>query len=74
MAELTLPPAPTGGRTWTPDEVRPGGGRTIHMKRCCNGCGRELGDPTEHELDRAVVGLPLPDVTAECGCQAVTRG
>ena len=38
------------------------------VKRCCNGCSRDLGDATEHELDCAVDGLPLPDVREECGC------
>ena len=59
--------APTRGRVWT-DDVRVDGGRALWVKRCCNGCGRELGDATEAELDAAVSGLPLPDVTDECGC------
>jgi hypothetical protein len=42
--------------------------RTIHVKRCCNGCGREIGDVTEAEMDAAVTGMPLPDVRDECGC------
>ena len=67
-------PVPTGGRTWTPDSRNAEGWRTIHVKRCCNGCGRELGDPWPEELDAACNGWPLPDVTAECGCQGVPRG
>lgn len=54
-------------RAWTPDDVRPTG-RTIHVKRACTTCGRLLGDPTDAELDLAVAGVPLPDVTDECGC------
>lgn len=55
-------------RPWTPDESLPDGVTRIHVKRCCNGCGRILGDVTEAEIDAAVTGAPLPDVTAECGC------
>lgn len=67
MADLN--PTPTGGRTWTPDVPLPDGGVRITVRRCCNGCGRELGDVTSAELGNAVVGLPLPDVRAECGCE-----
>ena len=41
---------------------------TVH--RHCNGCGRDLGDATNFELDLAVLGAALPDVREECGCQA----
>jgi len=53
------------GRTWTPDFRTATGGR-ITVKRCCNGCGRRLGDVTDDEIDAAVGGLPLPDITGEC--------
>lgn len=43
---------------------------TVH--RHCNGCGRDLGDATNFELDLAVLGAALPDVREECGCQADT--
>lgn len=62
--------APTPGRIWTDSVDLPGGSRQITVKRCCNGCGRELGDVLDAELDAAVRGLRLPDVTAECGCTA----
>lgn len=56
------------GRIWTDDARLPNGVTRITVKRCCNGCGRRLGDVHDHELDHAMAGLPLPDVTAECGC------
>ncbi len=40
----------------------------ITVQRCCNGCGRSLGDATDDELNAAVAGAPLPDVRDECGC------
>lgn len=43
-----------------------GEGQIIHMRRCCNGCGRALGDVTEYEMHYA--GPGLPDVRGECGC------
>lgn len=58
-------------RPSTPDWFEETDGRRVrHMivKRCCNGCQRELGDATEVELDTAVNGWPLPDVRVECGC------
>lgn len=39
---------------------------TLVAQRCCNGCHREIGDANEDELDRAIAGLPLPDVRHEC--------
>ncbi len=42
----------------------------LTVQRVCNGCGRALGDATEHELDCAVAGMPLPDVREECGCRS----
>lgn len=59
---------PTPGRTWT-DPMKVDGGKQLTVKRCCNGCGRSLGDATEAELDAAYAGHPLPGVTAECGCE-----
>lgn len=57
-----------GGRPWTPDHVRADGTTVVTMKRCCNGCGRELGDVTLGELQAAIAGLAMPDVRGECGC------
>lgn len=42
---------------------------TVH--RVCGGpegCGADLGDANEAELDAAQAGDPLPDVRLECGC------
>lgn len=55
------------GRTWTHD-VRTESGKTISVKRCCNGCGRRLGDVRDGELAAAIAGKPQPDVRSECGC------
>jgi hypothetical protein len=53
------------------DTVRlPEGGSRITVKRCCDACGRELGDATEAELDAAVTGRLLPSVLDECGRHA----
>jgi hypothetical protein len=61
-------------RTFTPDVKHPDGSRTIHMKRACNGCGQNVGDPTDDEMDRAIAGLPLPDVRSECkNCQPLVE-
>ncbi|SMF86450.1 hypothetical protein [Streptomyces sp. Amel2xC10] len=49
-----------------PDRVNPDGSRSIRMKRACNGCGVQLGDATEDEMNRGILGLPLPDVRREC--------
>lgn len=57
------------GRIWTDDANLPDGGIRLTVKRCCNGCGRQLGDVHQNELDVAITGLPLPDVTTECGCR-----
>lgn len=53
-------------RTHTPDRTNPDGSTTIKMKRACNGCGQYLGDATDTEIWRAVDGLPVLDVRAEC--------
>lgn len=51
-----------------PDCSSPDGSSLITVHRSCNGCGRDIGDATPSELDAAMAGLPLPDVTVECGC------
>jgi hypothetical protein len=53
-------------RADTPDRVNADGSKTISMKRCCNGCGNELGDVTELEVRAAMAGRPLPDARGEC--------
>lgn len=59
-------------RPWTPDRVREEGGIELSVKRACNGCGQLLGDVTDREMADAIRGLPLFDVTAECGrCQGL---
>ncbi len=50
-------------RPWTPSTRN-----RIAVKRMCNGCKRALGDPTDADLEAAMAGRPLPDVTEECGC------
>lgn len=55
-------------RKFTPSRKLPSGATRITVKRCCNGCGDEIGDATEFELESAMCGLPLPDVRQECGC------
>lgn len=39
---------------------------TVTMKRHCNGCNATVGDVTDAEVERAIAGLPLVDVRAEC--------
>jgi len=59
-------------RPWTPDTILAAGGRRINVKRACNGCGTLLGDVTDEEMNDAVRGFPLLDVTPECGlCQGL---
>ena len=57
-------------RTNTPDVVTVDADgferTTFKVKRACNGCGQYLGDVTTAEINRAVAGLPLLDVRAEC--------
>lgn len=55
-------------RPCTPDHVDLTGITRVTVKRSCNGCGSTLGDATTTELDAAIDGAPLPDVTLECGC------
>lgn len=58
-------------RNFTPDRKNADGSTTVRIKRCCNGCGKNIGDVTESELEAAVAGAPLPDVRKECGCLSV---
>lgn len=60
----------TPARPSTPPRKNPDGTTTMTVGRCCNGCGRKLGDVTDAEMDAAMSGAPLPDVRAECGCAA----
>lgn len=68
MSALEQAPA----RPSTPPRVDEDGIRHITVKRCCNGCGRELGDATQEELEAAIFG-PLPSVIDECGCRRPKR-
>lgn len=54
------------GRTWTPTIRTSPTSRRGTTKRCCNGCGERIGDVTTEEIEAAMAGLPLPDVTSEC--------
>lgn len=63
---------PVSARPWTEDRPNEGGGVTITMKRCCNGCGRQIGDVTREEVEAAICSMPLPDVRRECGCYSET--
>lgn len=70
IVDLTnVPP----GRSWTPHmRIAPDGGLRIKVKRCCNGCGDPLGDPTDEEIAAAIAGASLPDVRHECpNCKGV---
>ncbi|MEU6768562.1 hypothetical protein ABZ916_39390 [Streptomyces sp. NPDC046853] len=51
-------------RTHTPDRQNPDGSTTIHLKRCCNGCGQHLGDVADWDVDDRG---ELTDVRGECG-------
>lgn len=55
-----------GRRMTTPRVPHPAGGYTMHVYRCCNGCGEPIGDVTDEEVICAVDGRPLPDVRGEC--------
>lgn len=54
-------------RSFTPDVVTVGeDGRkttTMHLKRCCNGCGVQLGDVEDRDIDN---NGNLTDVRGEC--------
>ena len=58
----------------TPPQKNDDGSTTYTVHRCCNGCGRNLGDATNFELDLAVLGAALPDVREECGCLTTEAG
>ena len=62
---------PNEPRPSTPPEDLDSGGQRLTVKRCCNGCNREIGDVTDAEMDAAITGAELPDVRVECGCLAV---
>lgn len=53
-----------GLRPWTPNRRTSTTGKTIAVKRCCNGCGIQLGDLVEHDF----IGdsTQLTDVRLEC--------
>jgi hypothetical protein len=55
-------------RRRTPDVVNEDGSKRLHVRRSCNGCGNDMGDANDAELDAAVAGHLLPDVRLECGC------
>jgi len=58
---------PVAGRVWT-DDAKTQTGRRMTVKRCCNGCGRAIGDALQAELGAVMTGFGLPDVRTECGC------
>lgn len=58
-------------RPSTPPKRASDGRTIITVHRCCNGCGRDLGDALPDELEQAVAGLLLPGVRDECGCPAM---
>lgn len=58
----------TLGRPWTLDATADGVTRLV-TKRCCDGCGRPLGDASIAELEACIAGVPMVSVVAECGCQ-----
>ena len=57
-------------RTHTPVQTvtRPDGTTTtkLTVQRVCNGCGHDVGDVRDQEMDAVLSGLPLPDVRDEC--------
>ncbi len=58
-------------RTFTSDRVHQDGSTPFAVQRCCNGCGRVLGDLNAAELralDEMATGryVVLPDVRGEC--------
>jgi hypothetical protein len=59
-------PTPPPVHTNTPDRPLTSGGTRITVKRACNGCGLELGEATDAEIEACVVGAPMPDVRAQC--------
>ncbi|MBB4935683.1 hypothetical protein F4561_006592 [Lipingzhangella halophila] len=55
------------------DLPRPRTTTTIRVQRACNGCGNDLRDANAAELDSAVAGRRLPDVTGECPTCTLAR-
>lgn len=55
-------------RTFTPHQKTESGGTRITVHRHCDSCGRDIGDASREELDAAIAGAPLSDVSEECGC------
>jgi hypothetical protein len=57
-------------RTFTPIQTNPDLSRRMTLQRCCNGCGRVLGDLNDSELQAIDYRSPafgvLPDVRGEC--------
>lgn len=53
-------------RPCTPERPAADGGRLIRAQRACNGCGEQLGDANDAEIQAAIAGLPMPDVRGEC--------
>ncbi|QBI56861.1 hypothetical protein [Streptomonospora litoralis] len=41
-------------------------GQTVRVQRACDRCGTNLRDANEAEMDAAVAGRKLPDVSGEC--------
>lgn len=67
---MTTPTTATD-RPWTPHTNNPDGSTTLHMKRCCNGCGDELGDVIDRDID---AHGNLTDVRGECPrCAVVAK-
>lgn len=56
-------------RTVTPPRRNANGSTTYVTQRCCDGCGRELGDVYLAEIDQYMTTGRLPSVVDECGCQ-----
>ncbi|WP_157876183.1 hypothetical protein, partial [Peterkaempfera griseoplana] len=51
--------------------TNPDGSTTLHLKRCCNGCGEQLGDVIDRDIDSRG---NLTDVRGECPrCAAVVE-
>ena len=71
-AGLSLSTRPYTLTDWKRDAAGNRHGLVI-VKRACNGCGDELGDATQPEVEAAAAGAPLPDSRLECGCFGSSR-
>jgi hypothetical protein len=60
-------------RPYTPHEKTADGRTILHVHRCCENCGREIGDANAAELKAAMDGAPLPPVAEECGCPQIVE-